>query len=316
MGERIGLLTLSVLLFASILVLISVTRESGMKEIPLEATILVANSVYPKPELSAHAYLVKFLEEKEILIKRREWKPLAPASLSKLLTAVIAKEYLPPDELINFSPSAKKSKEDGEKLSAVKAGEALTKEDTLKLLLISSANDAGEALRERLGGEELFKEFAKEKSRSIGLIDSNFLNPTGLDQAGHKSSAEDLARLAEYIWRRHPDLWKITRTIETNIYTESGEKKLENTNKLLREFPAILGGKTGFTDNAKESLILLYPVRPDKPPHQGATDISRCMGGAILWCGGKVAVIVILGSGDRFEDGRKIINWLENGIGN
>lgn len=257
-----------------------------------QSTFAVAatNLVPTKPELSAHSYLVKIIGEKVPLIKQREWKPLPPASLSKLLTAVVAQEHLKEGERIIFSESAKTPREDGEKLSSLKAGEMLAKNDALRLLLISSANDAAEAISERLGGREIFKKLADKKASQLGLTDSYFINPTGLDQTDHKASARDLASLAEYIWRQHPEIWEITRQEEATVYSESGQEyKIVSTNKLLAEFPGIFGGKTGFTDKAGESLVLLYPVRPDK-----------------------VAIIVILRSNDRFGDARKIIEWLEN----
>ena len=102
-------------------------------------------------------------------------------------------------------------------------------------------------------------------------------------------SAEDLAILAEYILKKHTKILEISRTVETVVYSDKlTEYRVANTNDLLREFPAILGGKTGFTDNAKGALLFLYPVRP-----------------------GLTAIAVLLGSEDRFEDGRWIIQWLE-----
>lgn len=309
------LIPLIAILMASIAISLSI---SSQKPVTIGAqnilTVAATNLAATKPELSAHAYLVRIMGEQNPLLKQREWKMLPPASLSKLLTAVVAKEYLRDDERVIFSASAKNPQEDGEKLSTINIGESLSKEDTLKLLLISSANDAAIALSEKLGGEEVFRKLADKKAQEIGLSSSYFLNPSGLDQPGHKTSGEDLARLAEYIWQYHPEIWEITRNINANIYSKSGhEYKIENTNKLLEEFPGILGGKTGFTDNAGESLILLYPVRPGKPPYQEAAGISHCTG-ANPWCGGKVAVIVILRSDDRFGDARKIIKWIENGI--
>src|SRR3989338_5564089 len=106
---------------------------------------------------------------------------------------------------------------------------------------------------------------------------------------GHMATAEDFSKLAEYILREHPELWEITKlssdeavSIENRLYA------LENTNELLGEFPALQGGKTGLTDKAKGTMVLLYPVSPYY-----------------------TAIIVILGSENRFEDGRKLIHWLE-----
>ena len=121
------------------------------------------------------------------------------------------------------------------------------------------------------------------------MTHSHFENPTGLDAESHAASAEDLARLAEYIARRHPELLEIARTREVTVRSRSGgEYAITNTNELLSEFPALLGGKTGLTDKAKGTLLLWYPA------------------------GEKTALIVILGSDDRFGDGRKLIRWIED----
>jgi serine-type D-Ala-D-Ala carboxypeptidase (penicillin-binding protein 5/6) len=249
----------------------------------------------PRPELTAHAYLVRFIGDNRPLLRQREWKALPPASLTKLLTAVIARESLPATLWILFSETAKKTEP---KISPVGVGEFLLRDDAVRSALIVSHNDAAVALAEAVENQydqerqpplTFFAELMNEKAQELGMTNSFFKNPSGLDGNEHVASAEDLATLAEYIWGNHRRVWEISRTIETRIYTDRGrEIVLENTNDLLKEFPAILGGKTGFTDNAKDTLLFFYPVRPDK-----------------------VVVAVILGSEDRFEDGRKIIRWLE-----
>lgn len=245
---------------------------------------------FPEPELSARAYYIKVIGEKRILLRQNEQKPLAPASLSKLLTAVLAEEILPPNAMIALSNTAKNA---GEKMSMAQAGESFTKERMLQLLLISSANDAAAALAEELGGPEAFRRLAEEKIRALNLKNTRFLNPAGLDEEGHYTNAEDLARIVEYIWYTRPGIWETTRISETIVRSNEGKGyPIENTNLLLKEFPAIRGGKTGFTENAKGSLALIYPF---KTPSNEA----------------KNAVAVILGSENRFEDGRKIIGWLE-----
>ena len=128
-----------------------------------------------------------------------------------------------------------------------------------------------------------------EKVRSLALANTHIENPTGLDAEGHYASAEDLARIAAYAREKYPRLWEISRTTDTVVYSGSGAPhRIKTTDELLYEFPGILGSKTGFTDNAQGALMLLYPVR-----RYGT------------------AIIVILRSDDRFGDGRRIIQWLD-----
>ncbi len=289
---------LSATLFISILMLFSVAVGGSLQGdvgIKAQATNPYPLPTHPLPLINAHAYLIKVLGSDVVLAKQREWKKMPPASLTKLLTAAIAKDNLAPDEKIILSEGSKKTEE---KTSGIPAGEMFWRDDMLTLIIMASANDAALALAERVGerGGRLnfqerinyFAEFMQKKAHEIGLENSSFKNPSGLDAKNHYANAEDLAQLAEYIWYNHQQIWAISRTLEKSIVSNSGrEYKIVNTNELLKEFPAILGGKTGLTDNAKGTLILLYPLKT-----------------------GDIAVIVILGSEERFEDGRKIIQWL------
>lgn len=303
------ILFLVAFLFASVLILFSLTNapvpafqysfgvsaKTGTTAAGKDSKILSSPASLPEPTLEAHAYIVQIAGDLQPLLKRREEKELPPASLTKLLTALVASEILLPQDAVPFSQFAKVT--DG-KMSSVPAGESLPRDEALRLMLISSANDAALALAEtagtKLGGASfpervaLFVERMNERSREIGLMHSQFENPNGLDANGHFASAKDLARLAEYILKNHPELFEITRIVADEIHTDRAVYPITTTNELLQEYPGIQGGKTGYTDNAKGALILLYPVKT-----------------------GQTAVIVLLGSHNRFEDGRRIIRWLE-----
>lgn len=302
-----NLFVLLSVLFMSSLIMLSInssfSKKDGVKKEEIKRSELATPVIFTHlPELKAQAYLVKIVGVERPIFSQREWKRLAPASLTKILTAVLAKETLPSDEKITFS---KETKQTEEKLSPAKVGDVFLRNEVIKLALVGSFNDAALALAESIGksrrganfaeGLAIFKTLANEKTHLLELQNSEFKNPIGLDEENHYSTAEDLARLAEYTWLRHSDLWAISRQTEIVVKTENGtEYKINNTSELLKEFPAILGSKTGFTDKARGALLLLYPMRPNK-----------------------TVIVVILGSEDRFGDGRKIIQWLEkNGIRN
>ncbi|MBI4137941.1 MAG: D-alanyl-D-alanine carboxypeptidase [Candidatus Sungbacteria bacterium] len=250
----------------------------------------------PAPELLAHAFLVRFAGEYQPLLRQREWKSLPPASITKLLTALIAFERLEKDDVLVISKEAKAV---GEKQSGVLAGEQFRRDDVLRFALISSANDAAYALAEAVGRKEgalsweqaivRFADMMQRRGRGLGMASSFFRNPAGLDEQGNRTTALDIALLAEYIKKNAPDLFSFSREREARIASFEGREYMAvNTNPLLEEFPALQGTKTGFTDEAQGTLLMLYPVAPDK-----------------------TAIVVILGSRDRFADGRKIIRWLE-----
>lgn len=294
--RHIRIISLFSILFISILIFssttISGTIDTGVEVAPQEFKYQISNA----PALSAHAFLVRFVGEERPLIKQREDKRLAPASLNKILTAVLALEHLSPEDIIIFSEDSKKVEE---KTSTVKTGDAISRDDTIRLAIVGSANDAALALAETVGYKlsgsnssssiETFVNLMNRKAEEIELSNSRFVNPTGLDAPDQYVVAKDLAKIAEYIWYNHRIIWEMSRAADiTVVSTGNIAYNMTNTNDLLQEFPGIMGSKTGSTDAAKENLLLLYPVFPDK-----------------------TAVIVILGSENRVEDGRKIIQWLE-----
>lgn len=264
---------------------------------PAAVAQATAHEYSPPPKLAANAHLVRLLGEENPLLAKGEWKPMPPASLTKLMTALVASEKLSADEWIQMSSAARNV---SEKRSRVKAGESVLRDDLIRLALVSSANDAAHALAEATGRKDSAKNYSEAVARFVELMNktavsrnlrqSNFVNPTGLDEDSQLASASDLAILAEYIWNAKKFLWDMTRAKEVTLLSDAAhEYDTESTNKLLDEFPRILGGKTGFTDKAQGNLLLLYSVG-----------------------GSKVAVIVILGSSDRFEDGRAALRWLDD----
>ena len=295
-SPRQKLLELLCILTGGLLILYSLVR---IPFLPHSSSSPVA--LPPIPQLSADVYLVRLVGNPDALLTRKEWKPVAPASLTKLMTALVAEKLIPAKTPIVFSKEAKTIQEVGEKISPIPTEKQISKEAAIDLALVASANDAARALAQaagrNLGGRNYAEGLSQfmiemEKQREkLGMTHSHFENPVGLDAEGHVATAENLATLIEYIWYNHPLLLNRTRQNEITISTDNHTYIMESTNELLKEFPAILGGKTGFTDNAQGALILVYPTRLGRP-----------------------AIIVLMKSPDRFGDGRKIINWIETNL--
>lgn len=289
-------------LLLSVLVWISVVwgtsssagREAAGVVVPVSGTVILP----AEPELSAHAYLVRVMGSDEVLLKRREWKVLPSASITKLLTAFVSRTILGAGDQVLISEEAKKV---GEKSSDAPVGELFSRDAALTLLLTESANDVAAALAEATGAKlgksefseriQIFVDLMNSAAQKIGMEHSLFKNPTGLDGEGHATTAQDLSYLAEYLWYNDRTTWEFTKEYDREVSSSGGRRyRARSTNELLGEFPALLGGKTGFTDNAKGTLLFLYPIA-EKPR--------------------AIAIIVVLGSEDRFGDGRKIIEWIE-----
>ena len=256
------------------------------------------------PQLSAEAVMVMRLWSSEVLYEREADKRLPIASLTKLMTALILTEADRPLDMIIFSQAAKTMGDGDDKRSSVKAGDRLKSEDVLKLLLVSSDNDAAWAAAEHVAariptGEAdatfqermtRFAEIMNERTRALGLANTHFANPTGRDDPDNFSTARDLVVFSAFIAEHRPELWVISRIQETFVFGEAGDRYgLVNTNILLHEYPAIFGSKTGFDDEARGALLLLYQLAP-----------------------GELVAIAILRSPYRFTDGREAIQWLES----
>ena len=256
----------------------------------------------PLPEVRAEAVAVVRLRGDEVLFAKNAEARLPIASITKLMTALVFADAVEPLTPVAISDSAKRVGEEDEKRSSLPAGERVKAEDLLKLLIISSDGDAAYAAAEYLGGMDApermlfqekiarFVERMNTRAREMGLANTRFANPSGMDGPENFSSTTDLVRIAREITERHPELWSMSRTQESFIFGGTGKRYgVVNTNPLLAEFPAIYGSKTGFEDKAKGALLMLYQLAPDE----------------------RIA-IVLLRSPDRFADGRALIQWIEN----
>ena len=136
-------------------------------------------------------------------------------------------------------------------------GEVMTVEDLLKGIIMASGNDAIVAMAEYVGGsEENFVKMMNDKVKELGLKNTHFVNPTGLDEKGHFSSAYDLAMIAIELMK-HPDIFKFTTIYEDYLRKDTDNKFwLINTNKLIKTYKGADGLKTGMTDNAGYSMAV------------------------------------------------------------
>ncbi|TSC94753.1 MAG: D-alanyl-D-alanine carboxypeptidase [Parcubacteria group bacterium Licking1014_1] len=221
----------------------------------------------------------------KILFKKNGQKRLAIASLTKLMTAIVSLESYELFEEITINKTA--ALQEGEQ-GLLTTGEALSIKNLLYIMLIESSNHAAYALAE-LTGVKNFVDLMNYQAANIGLKDTYFADPIGLSSENY-STVEDLAKLAKYILKNYPLIADISKTKEFNLYKKDGSfyKKLVNTNKLLGEIPEIAGGKTGFTTDAKGSLLLIIKNSKD----------------------GNYLIYVVLGADDRFLEMKKIIDWV------
>lgn len=247
-----------------------------------------ANATIPKaPEVKAKSYVLMEYKTGKILNELEADKKLAPASLTKVMTAYIVFEELQSGRLDledKVKISKKAWKMDGSRMF-VREGTLVTVEDLIKGTIIQSGNDSATALAEHISGST--KEFANLMNfhaKKLGMENSHFKNPTGLSERGHYSSARDLAKLTRSMISRFPEYYYIYQ-MKKFTYADIPQ---DNRNRLLKEDLGFDGLKTGFTQNA-----------------------GYCYVGSALR--GDTRMIVTLlkepSPKQRFEDAKKLVNY-------
>lgn len=215
----------------------------------------VVASTVPKPNVQAKAALIYDLASEKTLFTKNARERLPIASLTKIVTAIVALEHEPEeDSYLVF-------KEDlvGENSMGLSEGEVLALEDLLYGLMLPSGNDAAETIASNFpGGREHFIEAMNSKVASLGLVDTNVTNPSGLEGDGKQfSTAYDLLVITRYALSHFPLFREVIATFEHTIPYSSKHKAffLQNETNLLTSYPGVKGVKTGYTDEAGLCLV-------------------------------------------------------------
>ena len=235
-----------------------------------------------------------------LLFAKNPQKRVPIASLSKILSGFIIVENYDLNKIVQFSKEAIETEEE---IGFFKEGERFFVKDLLHSMLLESSNDATFALAEVIGVKK-FVGLMQKEAEKIGLINSRFVDPIGLDpdfsgEPYNYSTAKDLAKLAKFIIQKSKTdpradfLSKLTQKKEFYLYRtdNSFHHKVKNTNELLAKYSnEIIFGKTGYTPLAQECFLLVikHPTLKD---------------GFII--------NVILGSKNRFKDMEKLITWIK-----
>ena len=206
------------------------------------------------PTLSAKSAVLIEAESGTVVFAHNESLPLPMASTTKIMTALVALELCAPDTEITVD--ARAIGVEGSSIYLTE-GEVLTLEQLLYAPLLESANDAAVAIAVGLTGSvEAFAEKMNEKAASLGLLDTHFVNPHGLDDERHYTTAHELAKIAQALLEN--DLLRtIVSTRKTTIphAGTDGVRLLVNHNKLLRLYDGCIGVKTGFTKKSGRCLV-------------------------------------------------------------
>jgi D-alanyl-D-alanine carboxypeptidase len=247
----------------------------------------VKTSKETPPEITASAAGILDLDSGVYIYQKNLRQKLRPASLTKLVTALVAIDYYPLEQILTATPLVNTK---GESQMGLKLGDQLSVENLLYGLLIPSGNDAAYVLASNYpGGTENFVAKMNLKAKSLSMFDTFFDNPIGTDSAMMQTSVWDMGLLAREILKNGL-LKKITGTNWAVVPDANNLKKypLQNVNQLLLNFPGTFGIKTGTTEQAGQCLI-------SATRRQGQTIIA-----------------ITLNSTDRFNETIKLSNWALN----
>lgn len=206
----------------------------------------------------ARAYGVVDLNTGDVLIEKNLSEPVSIASITKVMTAVVALDLVSPDEL--FTVSERAASIEPTKIGVV-AGERMKVSELIDAAILTSANDAVEVIKEGVDtkyGAGTFVKAMNAKAKIIGLKNTNYANPQGFDNKNHYSSVEDLSILAHYALENYP-LFKETAHKEYQFLgADSNHKQFDlyNWNGLLGVYPGATGIKIGNTDRAGYTTLV------------------------------------------------------------
>lgn len=211
-----------------------------------------SNNITEQPKTNSRRYVVYDRISKTIIMGKDENVKSAMASTTKVMTATIVLENTSLDEEVTVSGKAGGT---GGSRLGVKKGDKITVNDLLYGLMLRSGNDAAVALAEHVGGSvEKFADMMNQKAEEIGLNNTHFVTPHGLDNSEHYTTAYELAKLTDYALQNET-FANIVGTKVATIYINDRTMQITNTNELLGVLNGVVGVKTGFTNNAGRCLV-------------------------------------------------------------
>lgn len=251
---------------------------------PQVSQISLISQISPPVDISVSAALVKELGSEKVIWSANGEARWPLASLTKLMTAVVALEQFGPDELITITADAVRSEGDQ---GTFRVGEVFSTSDLIKAMVAVSSNDAAVSLADHFGFQK-FVDLMQEKAAGLGMRETAFIDPTGLSFLD-QSTPTDMARLAEYSDLNHPEILATAQSKEVPILEKNSGKvrRLTSINSFSGQTDFI-GGKTGYTDEAKGNLLSLFQIKSRK------------------------FLIIVFGADDRFVQTNNIYQWLKD----
>ena len=248
-----------------------ISKEDRRTAVPYANNLCVVSgdvSEDVKADLSvATAAVLMDVNKNEVIYAKSAHKQLYPASITKIMTALIAIRYGRPDQVLTATNSVNIS-ESGATLCGLKAGDTMTMDQALRILLVYSANDVAMLIAENVGGSvEQFVELMNTEAQRIGATNTHFANPHGLTDEEHYTTVYDLYLIFNEAMKDETLSEIIRMTNYQTVYYDKNKKEKtfekKSTNGYLNGYftppsnVTVIGGKTGTTNAAGHCLLLL-----------------------------------------------------------
>lgn len=253
MMHRIVIILLLFFILFPIFVLADDEEEEEYNQNEVQDLIVEsASSSVEEPKINARAAIIYDRKTKQIIWGKNENEKRAMASTTKIMTALVVLENSNLSDVVTIS---KKAAGTGGSRLKISTGDKITINDLLYGLMLRSGNDAAVALAEYVGGSiEGFADLMNKKAKELGLSNTNFVTPHGLDNEDHYTTAYELAVITDYALNNET-LAKIVNTKSTAISINGNSRNIYNTNELLGYMSGVDGVKTGFTNGAGRCLV-------------------------------------------------------------
>ena len=238
-------------LFSILLPIISFA-DDFIEEIENDHFLETTTEITKEPSVSSNNAIVIDRKTQTVLYEKSAYQKVAMASTTKIMTCIIALENSNLNDIVTISKEADSIH--GSTVG-IKANTKISMQDLLYGLMLRSGNDCAIAIAEHISGNvEKFANLMNEKASSLGLTNTHFVTPHGLDDDNHYTTAYELAILTNYALK-NPVFRKIVSTKNYTMSISGEQKQLSNTNELLGNLNGVYGVKTGFTFNAGRCLV-------------------------------------------------------------
>ncbi len=263
----------------------SVVQYNAEDGATIDRKYFYINKTSAPPKISALSYIVGDLNTGEVILSKKPDEKLPIASMSKLMTALVAKEISNTNDIAQVSKKALTTQGTNGNL---KVGEKIKTTELIYPLLLESSNDAAEVLAEHFGRSTFISKMNTE-AQSLKMSSTSFEDPSGLS-ANNKSTASDMFRLVGYLRNQKQDLLSIT----TKRSFSNKKHSWSNISQFLSK-ENYLGGKSGYTSQARQTVVSMFDLPLGKT-------------------GLRPIAITLLGSADRYKDVENILKYLKKNI--